>query len=519
MAAATAAVVPELLVHDQSPRKVDTSIQEHTMDFDELSGRTIPQPGPWKQMLSDRRRAKQVYQQASQAPGKPHGFSRAPPVPKLPESDYKIVYRPRDGLRLAAWSDRQITAGIQTASRIPEGSFNQQIVIQVQAVQNLIVASTPNDEYAEILSEVTSLQLGAATYNILPYIKPFPGTVRGVIHGLDVGTTTEQLPYIIASSGPRIVQARMLGKSTSAVVTFEGPHVPFYIRAHGLHTRCRPYRRSIQCCTLCGDIGHRRDVCPTPDVSVCAQCHERDPPPEHACTPKCKLCGLDHPTASRECRKKLRPPPPPLHVRERFSQTLPVYQRHPQHQSPAHHRAPQQQVQAPNSRQHCTPHQVSWSSVVAPTAAPPEDFPALPAQQASKQDNHPRIQKLEAENEQLKKQLDAQTARTEKLERRIEELLRNLEALTQAPTQKSVPDLPTPQPMQQAPSLATLENMSKLEKLIYDLGRKMDNRITALEKRLEANEAVKRKSRKSQMPQTSSNPPSTIPSDNEWESG
>lgn len=145
MAAATAAVVPELWAHDQSPRKVDTSILEHAMDFDELSGRTIPQPGPWKQMLSDRRRAKQVYQQASQAPGKPHGFPRAPPVPKLPESDYKIVYRPRDGLRLAAWSDRQITAGIQTASGIPEGNFNQQIVIQVQAVQNLIVASTPND--------------------------------------------------------------------------------------------------------------------------------------------------------------------------------------------------------------------------------------------------------------------------------------------------------------------------------------------------------------------------------------
>lgn len=166
--------------------------------------------------------------------------------------------------------------------------------------------------------------------------------------------------------------------------------------------------------------------------------------------------------------------------------------------------------------------------MVAPTAAPPEDFPALPAQQASKQDNHPRIQKLEAENEQLKKQLDAQTARTEKLERRIEELLTHLEALTKAPAQKSVPDLPTPQPAQQAPSLPTLENMGKLEKLIYDLGKKMDSRMTALEKRLEANEAVKRKSRKKQMPQTSSNqqmpqtssnPPSTIPSDDEWESG
>ncbi|KAH9370823.1 hypothetical protein HPB48_007894 [Haemaphysalis longicornis] len=108
------------------------------MDFDELSGRTIAQPGPWKEMLSARRR-------------------------------------------------------------------------------------TPPQAHAQT----------SVTYTVLPYVKHFPGTVKGVIHGLDPGTTTEQLPYIIASSGPRIVQARMLGKSTSAVVTFEGPHVPFYIRAHG----------------------------------------------------------------------------------------------------------------------------------------------------------------------------------------------------------------------------------------------------------------------------------------------
>ncbi|KAH9384125.1 hypothetical protein HPB48_026112 [Haemaphysalis longicornis] len=184
-------------------------------------------------MLSDRRRAKQVYQQTAQAPG------------------------------------------IKTASRIPEGSFNQQIVIQVQAVQNLIVVSTPNDEYAEILCEVTSLQLGAATYNILPYIKPFPGIVRGVIHGLDVGTTTEQLPYIIASSGPRIVQARMLGKSTSAVVTYEDLMCLFtFVRMDVTPTADRT--ADLSSAAGCGDIGHRLDVCPTPEVSLCAQCHAQN---------------------------------------------------------------------------------------------------------------------------------------------------------------------------------------------------------------------------------------------------
>ncbi|KAH9367885.1 hypothetical protein HPB48_017528 [Haemaphysalis longicornis] len=120
----------------------------------------------------------------------------------------------------------------------------------MQALQNLIVASTPYDTYADALSDVTSLQLGSARYEVSPYVKPFLGTVRGVIHGLDHATTTEQLPNIIASPGPKILEARMLGKCSSVVLTFEARRIPFYVHAHGLYTRCRPYRNSIQCCSL-----------------------------------------------------------------------------------------------------------------------------------------------------------------------------------------------------------------------------------------------------------------------------
>ncbi|KAG0415940.1 hypothetical protein HPB47_006882, partial [Ixodes persulcatus] len=171
----------------------------------------------------------------------------------------------------------------------------------LQAVQNLIVASTPYNAYADDISDVASPQLNDVTYEISEYVKPFPGIVRGVIHGLDPGTTTEQLRNIIVSPGFKIQQARMPGKSSSAVVTFEGPHVPFYIHAHGLYTRCRPYRHSIRCCSLCGDIGRRRDICPNQEVTVCERCHVRNPAPEHTYTPKCKLRGLDHLTASKDC--------------------------------------------------------------------------------------------------------------------------------------------------------------------------------------------------------------------------
>ncbi|KAM7307546.1 hypothetical protein ISCGN_011182 [Ixodes scapularis] len=517
--AAAAAAMPEPPANDQSQAVMEPNPNDDTMEFDELSGRTLSHPGPWKQMLSDRRKAKQqAFSTNTQpAPGKPNSSPRVSQAPRLPDTDYKVVYRPRDGLRIAAWSDRQLTASIQKASRIPEGAFNQRVVIQVQAVQNLIVASTPYETYADALSDVTSLQLEDATYEISPYVKPFPVTVRGVIHGLDPGTTTEQLPNIIASPGPKIQQARMLGKSTSAVVTFEGPHIPFYIHAHGLYTRCRPYRHSIQCCSLCGDIGHRRDICPNPEVTVCERCHERNPAPEHTCTPKCKLCGLDHLTASKDCRKKLRPPPPPLHVRERFARTTPTDQRQPHHQVAGAHPPPPPHTQANTQRRHFPSQQGNWSAIVASPETALNDFPPLPAQLASVQDKNSRIKTLERENAQLRKQLELQAERTEKLERRIEELMSHLEIITNAPAHSAVQATPIPHPTPQPSVFPTLQDIGRLERLIHELGQTIEHRIDAIEKRQEANETVKRKTRKKTKQPAPSDPPRITPSDDECE--
>ncbi|KAH9360833.1 hypothetical protein HPB48_009373 [Haemaphysalis longicornis] len=88
-----------------------------------------------------------------------------------------------------------------------------------------MVASTPTPASAAALSEITNIQLGIATYALTPYLKPFPGTVRGVITGLDPGTTTQQLPDIIASPRHRIIHARV--SSTTALLPLQGPHIPF----------------------------------------------------------------------------------------------------------------------------------------------------------------------------------------------------------------------------------------------------------------------------------------------------
>lgn len=191
--------------------------------------------------------------------------------------------------------------------RHPQQAFYDHVIVQVQASHNLLVASTANAEYAITLSKVTTLQLGAVQHELMPYMKPPPDTCRGVIHGLDSDITPDTLANLLQANKPLLLHARLMGRTTSALLTFQGPHVPFYVKVGSILYRCRPFRRTVQVCQLCGDTGHRQDVCPNPDNPKCPSCGLSNPATGHPCSPMCKLCSLPHTTASKDCPKKLIP--------------------------------------------------------------------------------------------------------------------------------------------------------------------------------------------------------------------
>lgn len=417
------------------------------MDIDPLSGRTRPPDNPWIPVLRKKSTSSQSPNRQANATAKTT-TSRNPP-PRLPQDQYTIVYRPRTGLNVSAWTPRAISHSIAAASHIPQQDFYDNVVVQVQSPNNLIVACTPDPEQAITLSAIQSLRLGAADYEVQPYMKPPPNTSRGVIHGLDPEVNAETLQDMLQANKPLLLHARLMGRTTSALLTFQGPHVPFYVKVGSLLYRCRPFRRSVQVCRLCGELGHRQDVCPNPDVPKCIDCGLNNPPSDHQCAPTCKLCNLPHTTAGKDCPKRLIPTIPKASTA-----------RHTANQGP-------------------TAQKVSWSAIVANAPAAPE-FPPLPV---ITPDTQPPHTQPASELAQLLKEIKQQNA---DLQKRIEALETSIQR------QPSPPSVSEPaqtfmeeKVLPQVVSLIT-ESTQVLNKLISETTENMLGLINQIASRLSA---------------------------------
>ncbi|KAM7303485.1 uncharacterized protein ISCGN_013441 [Ixodes scapularis] len=106
----------------------------------------------------------------------------------------------------------------------------------------------------------------------------------------------------------QIHRVRRMGNTNSIIIVFEGPKVPFCVYYRGAEYRCYLHKKKVEVCGACGRIGHRADVCPTPDKQQCIECGAQNPTDNHNCNPSCALCGKDHPTGDKRCRKRFQTP-------------------------------------------------------------------------------------------------------------------------------------------------------------------------------------------------------------------
>ncbi|KAH7986237.1 hypothetical protein HPB52_025113 [Rhipicephalus sanguineus] len=117
-----------------------------------------------------------------------------------------------------------------------------------------------------------SCHFGLRTYPVSSYLAASDDSCKGIVPGQEPGTTSHTLVEEMQATGIQILQARMMGQTNIAVVTFEGLRVPRFVRFLGAELRCYPHRPRQPVCKTCLKLGHRADYCPTPDLTICEQC-------------------------------------------------------------------------------------------------------------------------------------------------------------------------------------------------------------------------------------------------------
>lgn len=177
--------------------------------------------------------------------------------------------------------------------------------------QNIIVISTPSGDRVSRYAAIRSLRIGDQDYEVFAYAAAPENTVKGVIGGIPLSESPEMIrTKIVNIYNGTALEAHRIGNSFSVIVLFKGDKVPPYVKYCGAMIKCRIYRQHKEVCKTCGQLGHRKDVCPRPYVAVCFACGKANPGTEHEqeCKPRCKLCGGPHPTGTGNCPNKFKTP-------------------------------------------------------------------------------------------------------------------------------------------------------------------------------------------------------------------
>ncbi|KAH7941871.1 hypothetical protein HPB49_018201 [Dermacentor silvarum] len=132
----------------------------------------------------------------------------------------KIIIRPKKGLQVKSFTNHQISKAVSAAcgGKVDDSHF----LVRLRPGANIIIVSTPDQEVADIARKITRIVLGGNLYEVNSYVAAPDGVARGVIHGIDPDTPPEELMTHQRgrTQGVEIVQARMLGKTKTAVITF-----------------------------------------------------------------------------------------------------------------------------------------------------------------------------------------------------------------------------------------------------------------------------------------------------------
>ncbi|KAG0416480.1 hypothetical protein HPB47_006379 [Ixodes persulcatus] len=206
---------------------------------------------------------------------------RRPPLPRLPEDDRKVVVRPSN-LNLRMTTPGQLLKAICEQLDLPPQEIFVKDRLRINPYNNTFTISTPVKERADAYRSLPGFAMNNQEYPVTAYFPTPEQSVRVVIYGALGNETPDEILHYCITENPElpIVNARRMGRSRAAVITFEGTKPPKeMIFQAGLFT-CHPFKERVETCLHCRRVGHQADVCYRPKSQRCNCSGEEHPPPE-----------------------------------------------------------------------------------------------------------------------------------------------------------------------------------------------------------------------------------------------
>ncbi|KAH7936353.1 hypothetical protein HPB52_021559 [Rhipicephalus sanguineus] len=229
-------------------------------------------------------------------------------LPQLPRDTYRIIVRPRDGLNVAKITPVQFEQSLAMAAALAPQDLTEDSICP-NVTQNIFVVCTPSERNARAYTTVQQLRLRDTLYRVAVYPAPPDDTCKGVIRGIDLDLSDNQLrELIVKKRNPSALEVKRIKNTPAVTILFQGMQVPNYVYCGASIIRCTLFRRHTEVCYNCGSLGHRADVCPNPNTTWCRTFGLKTPPENHQCKPHCTLCGGPHPTADKDCKRKFQVP-------------------------------------------------------------------------------------------------------------------------------------------------------------------------------------------------------------------
>ncbi|KAG0410071.1 hypothetical protein HPB47_012810 [Ixodes persulcatus] len=156
------------------------------------------------------------------APPVPRPQKKPQRLPPLLRGEFKVVMRPRDGLNLSNWKPYQVARHINKEAKITIEELHAATKLQLNHDRNIVIVSTTHIEVVQALTQIHHLRLGGRDYPTYTYVASPYNSIKGVVHDIEPGSTPEKLLHHLEAPGYRMLHARLLGNTGTALVTFEG---------------------------------------------------------------------------------------------------------------------------------------------------------------------------------------------------------------------------------------------------------------------------------------------------------